>query len=140
MFEKEAEDSFKCKKVLYKWETDKHSYIDGFKDGAEFGYNKCKEELNQNGLALQSDMDKTIEQNIALKKELNKVKEWNYVKDGDYPKKKGIYLVAWKRTHHVEEFGEWGFDVDVFNADEGYFEGDGDFVIAWKEIILPGQI
>ena len=33
MFEKEAEDSFNCKKVLYKWETDKRSYIDGFKDG-----------------------------------------------------------------------------------------------------------
>ena len=43
MFEKEAEDSFNCKKVLYKWETDKHSYIDGFKDGAEFCYNKAKE-------------------------------------------------------------------------------------------------
>lgn len=43
MFEKEAEDSFKCKKVLYKWETDKHSYIDGFKDGAKFVYNKAKE-------------------------------------------------------------------------------------------------
>lgn len=43
MFEKEAEDSFECKKVLYKWETDKHSYIDGFKDGAEFGYNKANE-------------------------------------------------------------------------------------------------
>ena len=108
-----------------------------FKKGAEFGYNKCKEELNHKGLALQSDMDKTIEQNIALKKELNNVKKWYYVKDGDYPKKKGIYLVAWKRTHHVEEYGEWGFDVDVFNADDGYFEGCGDFVIAWREIILP---
>ena len=43
MFEKEAEDSFNCKKVLYKWETDKRSYIDGFKDGAEFGYNKANE-------------------------------------------------------------------------------------------------
>ena len=43
MYEKEAEDSFNCKKVLYKWETDKHSYIDGFKDGAEFGYNKANE-------------------------------------------------------------------------------------------------
>lgn len=43
MFEKEAENSFKCKKVLYKWETDKRSYIDGFKDGAEFGYNKANE-------------------------------------------------------------------------------------------------
>ena len=110
-----------------------------FKKGAEFGYNKCKEELNQKGLALQSDMDKTIEQNIALKKELNNVKKWYYVKDGDYPKKKGIYLVAWKRTHHVEEYGEWGFDVDVFNADDGYFEGCGDFVIAWKEIVLPKE-
>ena len=47
MFEKEAEDSFKCKKVLYKWETDKHSYIDGFKDGAKFGYNKLNEELKE---------------------------------------------------------------------------------------------
>ena len=43
MFEKEANDSFNCKKVLYKWETDKRSYIDGFKDGAEFGYNKANE-------------------------------------------------------------------------------------------------
>ena len=43
MFEKDANDSFNCKKVLYKWETDKRSYIDGFKDGAEFGYNKANE-------------------------------------------------------------------------------------------------
>ena len=47
MFEKEAEDSFNCKKVLYKWETDKYSYIDGFKDGAEFGYNKANERLTK---------------------------------------------------------------------------------------------
>lgn len=40
---REAEDSFKCKKVLYKWETDKHSYIDGFRDGATFGYSKANE-------------------------------------------------------------------------------------------------
>ena len=43
MFEKEAEDSLNCKKVLYKWETDKHSYIDGFKDGANFGYKWANE-------------------------------------------------------------------------------------------------
>ena len=47
MIEKEAEDSFNSKKVLYKWETDKYSYIDGFKDGAEFGYNKANEELKE---------------------------------------------------------------------------------------------
>lgn len=69
----------------------------------------------------------------------NKANEWHYVKDGDFPKEKGNYLVAWKRTHHVEEYGKWGFDVDLFNADEGYFEGVGDYVIAWKEIILPEQ-
>ena len=67
-----------------------------FKKGAEFGYNKCKEELNQKGLALQSDMDKTIEQNIALKKELNKANEWHFVKDGDYPKKKVFILLLGK--------------------------------------------
>ena len=37
--EEMAEESFMCKKVLYKWETDKRSYIDGFKDG----YNKANE-------------------------------------------------------------------------------------------------
>lgn len=37
--------------------------------GAEFGYDKAKEEIKQNGLSLQSDMDKTIEQNVAVKKE-----------------------------------------------------------------------
>lgn len=39
MFEKEAENSFNGKKVLYKSSTDKRSYIDGFKDG----YNKANE-------------------------------------------------------------------------------------------------
>ena len=48
-----------------------------WQEGAEYGYNKCKEELNQKGLALQSDMDKTIEQNIAHKKENAELKEEN---------------------------------------------------------------
>lgn len=73
MFEKEAIRSFDeldDRGVGDDWSIEE-SYINGFSIGAEFGYNKSKEELNQNGLALQSDMDKTIEQNIALKKELN---------------------------------------------------------------------
>ena len=52
MFEKEAEESFMCKKVLYKWETDKRSYIGGFSDGAEFGYNKAKEEMQAQDYSL----------------------------------------------------------------------------------------
>ena len=91
---------------------------------------RCEELIDIVSLVNKSDLERKIEA-------LEKANEWHYVKDGDYPKEKGNYLVAWKRTHHVEEFGKWGFDVDLFNVDEGYFEGDGDYVIAWKEIVLP---
>ena len=89
MFEKEAEErtkqymnehSEKYNCECTKLETDNYNvgceygYEDGFKDGAEFGYNKAKEEMQEQGLALQSDMDKTIEQNIALKKQIEKMK------------------------------------------------------------------
>ena len=46
-----------------------------FQKGAEFGYNKAKEEMQEQGLALQSDMDKTIEQNIQLKKQIEKLEK-----------------------------------------------------------------
>ena len=48
----------------------KKNYREGWQEGATFGYNKAKEEMQEQGLALQSDMDKTIEQNIALKSRL----------------------------------------------------------------------
>ena len=95
-----------------------------WRNGAEFGYNFAKEEIDYLNKHWRSEEER-------------KDDGWHYVKDGDYPKEKGNYLVAWKRTHHVEEYGKWGFDVDLFNADEGYFEGVGDYVIAWKEIVLP---
>lgn len=79
MFEKEAEKwtiDYVCKDCSRYKEckskehcTCKDCSKEKWQNGAEFGYNKCKEELNHKGLALQSDMDKTIEQNIALKKE-----------------------------------------------------------------------
>ena len=69
----------------------------------------------------------------------SKANEWHFVKDGDYPKKTGFYLVAWKRRRNVEEYGESGFNVDFFNEDEGYFECDVDYVIAWKGIVLPKE-
>ena len=61
MFEKEAEDSFNCKKVLYKWENDKHSYINGFKDEAEFCYNKAFVEADKNLKAIVTDFNKAKE-------------------------------------------------------------------------------
>ena len=87
MFEKEAEEwaiGYVCKDCSRYKEckskehcTCKECSKEKWQNGAEFGYNKCKEELNQKGLALQSDMDKTIEQNIAHKKENAELKEEN---------------------------------------------------------------
>lgn len=74
MFEKEAEEYCMHQSLL---KDVRDNICNAFEDGATFGYNKCKEELNQKGLALQSDMDKTIEQNIALKKENAELKEEN---------------------------------------------------------------
>ena len=113
MFEKEAE------KYREEWQNK--------------GYYFVSQEMEQ--IELDDIVDATFKDGAEFG--YNKANEWHYVKDGDYPKEKGNYLVAWKRTYYVEEFGEWGFDVDLFNADEGYFEGVGDYVIAWKEIVLP---
>ena len=87
MFEKEAEEwaiDYVCKDCSRYKEckskehcTCKECSKEKWQNGAEFGYNKCKEELNQKGLALQFDMDKTIEQNIAHKKENAELKEEN---------------------------------------------------------------
>ena len=66
MFEKEAKEYRKdLKSKFFLSEPQLDLACQGFKDG----YDKAKEEINQNGLSLQSDMDKTIEQNVALKKE-----------------------------------------------------------------------
>ena len=75
MFETEA--GFAETKMLINCNGDyskKQNYKKGWQDGAEFGYNKAKEEMQEQGLALQSDMDKTIEQNIQLKAQIEKMK------------------------------------------------------------------
>ena len=128
MYEKEAEDSFNCKKVLYKWETDKHSYIDGFKDGAEFGYKKARVEAN----------------------------EWHDLQDNpsDLPKnrEKVLLLVKlndkWNRTEVLIGYRDFGECLGEYCKDWGYFEPvknrlydfvDGEEVIAWKEIVPPKE-
>ena len=88
MFETEA--GFAETKMLINCHGDyskKQDYKKGWQDGAEFGYNKAKEEMQEQGLALQSDMNKTIEQNIQLKKQIEKMKccdncEHNFDVDG----------------------------------------------------------
>lgn len=118
MFEKEAEKYASDLELIYK-------------KGVLDGYNKCKEELNQNGLALQSDMDKTIEQNIALKKELNKANEWHNVKDGN-PNNENDILCQISKDEVVVGY--------YHTVAKRYITIDGQDlynVIAWKEIVLP---
>ena len=104
--------------------------IQAYQQGAEFGYNKCKEELNHKGLALQSDMDKTIEQNIALKKELNKSNEWHYAKD-ELPSEDSLLLCVRGGRVCIT----WYYN-GVYH-DSRYRQIKKPY--AWKEIILPGQ-
>ena len=110
MFEKEAEDSFKCKKVLYKWETDKHSYIDGFKDGAEFGYNKANEWhfVSKEGFPNKDDIY------LIIRSDGLHLGDYCCGGDGD------IDCQSWCDYPSEEEIQD-------------------DSVIAWKEITLPGQ-
>ena len=77
MFEKEAEEYTKQRaKVLGINDLNLayHAMQRAYQYGAEFGYNKAKEEMQEQGLALQSDMNKTIEQNIQLKAQIEKMK------------------------------------------------------------------
>ena len=116
--------------------------IQAYQQGAQFGYNKCKEELNHKGLALQSDMDKTIEQNIALKKELNKANEWHYVSKEGFPNKDDIYLIIRSDGLHLGDYccgGDGDIDCQSWCDYPSEEEIQDDSVIAWKEITLPEE-
>ena len=110
MFEKEAEDSFKCKKVLYKWETDKHSYIDGFKDGAKFVYNKANEWhfVSKEGFPNKDDIY------LIIRSDGLHLGDYCCGGDGD------IDCQSWCDYPSEEEIQD-------------------DSVIAWKEITLPEE-
>ena len=113
------------------------------KKGAEFGYNKFREELNQTGLVLQSDMDKTIKQNIALKKELNKANEWHFVSKEGFPNKDDIYLIIRSDGLHLGDYccgGDGDIDCQSWCDYPSEEEIQDDSVIAWKEIVLPKEI
>ena len=156
MFEKEAEE-YAEKVYGSSTEIDHYGIADAFQDGAEFGYNKCKEELNQKGLALQSDMDKTIEQNIALKKELEKANEWHYPSKGELPKcDEKTQLIFYVNCYYEIE-GETitrkrtvlGYyqnsflndDIKLFVEKSKGYEDEHlpKDIIAWKEIVLPKE-
>ena len=140
MFETEA--GFAETKMLINCHGDyskKQDYKKGWQDGAEFGYNKAKEEMQEQGLALQSDMDKTIEQNIALKKELNKANEWHYVKDELPPEHIPLNILTLDKDKKKRL---WTGEYKGGNGEywTGYFNHFIDKPYAWKEIVLPEEI
>ena len=99
------------------------------KEGAEFGYNKAKEEadkMKSRFLELCNLKDMRI-------KELEKANEWHYPSKGELPEKTGCYLI-------LNRFGEHYFTTNITE----YLEGAKVFsrfsmkdVYAWKEIVLP---
>ena len=146
MFENEAKEYEERKH--YRYEDNDYcgdiadGIIQAYQQGAEFGYNKCKEELNHKGLALQSDMDKTIEQNIALKKELNKANEWHFVSKEGFPNKDDIYLIIRSDGLHLGDYccgGDGDIDCQSWCDYPSEEEIQDDSVIAWKEITLPEE-
>ena len=121
MFEKEAEEYYENVTVGTFQECTENfadAVLTAYKDGAEFGYNKAKEE------------DK-----------------WHYVKDGDLPKENEYIMIYSKLADNIAVgkrrcagkirkrcVYEW-----YFATYEGtYCLRDKD-VIAWKEIVLPTE-
>lgn len=123
--EKEAEDSFNCKKVLYKWETDKRSYIDGFKDGAELGYNKA----NEWHYPSKGELPKCDEET-----QLIFYVNYYYEIDGETKIRKRTVLGFYKKSFLND-------DVKLFVEKSKGYEDEHlpKDVIAWKEIILPEE-
>ena len=115
MFEKEAEKRTEEKYVCNEKEIiplEAIGYKKGFKDGAEFGYNKAFVEADKNLKAVVADF--------------NKANEWHYVKDGKYPKEKQLVMV-----YRVNPLGA---NIAITNWYDSYKDTK---VIAWKEIVLP---
>ena len=138
MFEKEAEErarKLKESQTLGVYNSDEElaqdvgwnagevsGYENGFKDGAEFGYNKAFVEADKNLKAIVTDF--------------NKANEWHYMKDGIMPEENqwvlvydGSYTVC---NYHSNTPIKW-----LDNYENEVYEGS---IIAWKEIVLPKEI
>jgi len=129
MFEKEAE-----KAIMKKYPSSVQGYknhITDWKDGAEFGYNFAKEEIDY--------LNKHWES-----KEERKADEWHYPSKGDFPKSEGSYYVAMDngRGYKSGAILNWVEETDC--EEDFHWEDDDDYecfdeqVYAWKECpVLP---
>ena len=73
----------------------------------------------------------------------NKANEWHYVKDGDLPKGEGTYLAVWQNDNGYKEIFILKYeenDEEEFHWLDDDYEVQDEYVIAWKEIVLPKEI
>lgn len=113
-------------------------YEDGFKDGAEFGYNKAFVEADKNLKAIVID--------------LNKANEWHEIESKVTPKREISKQYMPKNKEKVLLKYHFSGDAEIHISDGYYDAYDFEFhiannpkfrivcVIAWKEIELPKEI
>ena len=103
-----------------------------WKEGAEYGYNKAKVEVEDGYRESLCNSELNLASVTEQLEELEKANEWHYVKDGDLPKDedwkwcvsyRGYYYVA----RYEEMFGCW--------TNQEHSEVMQPY--AWKEIVLP---
>lgn len=120
MFEKEAEEHANTKYPIPRYWTEIElarncKYEEGFKDGAEFGFQKGKNEWHD----LQKDPNDLPEETEFIESDVL------------------LLLVQLRGTKHKRyELGSYVFSENVFSYTHLKFIED---VIAWKEIIPPKQ-
>ena len=128
-------------------------YEEGFKDGAEFGYNKAKVEIEDSYRESLCNSELNLASVTEQLEELNKANEWHFVKDNDLPKKENLECLCIIRPvreegEHFENkdfrgvlyFRNGRFYLDEDTSNDWLKETNSDFtelVIAWKEIVLP---
>lgn len=132
MFEKEAEDN-KPPYAFCSFNTKCELWKSGFQQGAEFGYNKAKVEVEDSYRESLCNSELNL---ASITEKLEKSNEWHYVKDGDLPEENqwvlvydGSYTVC---NYHSNTPIKW-----LDNYENEVYEGN---IIAWREITLPKDI
>ena len=133
MFEKEAEEKYKehLADPNYYESSEEESYLHGFQEGAEYGYNKKCEETFEMALSqIKHDRATVLEENERLRK----ANEWHYVKNEGTPKTEGHYLVC-LRNKNKDVLDCWIY----YDKDVGWYSLEVRIkdIYAWKEIVLP---
>ena len=135
MFEKEAEEYRKNFNYNQDWHgqvIDKSPSLiveQSFQDGAEFGYNLAKEEIDYLNKHWRSEEER-------------KDNEWHYIKDGNLPKDDENFICMLENGYKLECYYDpttkrWYDNFFHHDIEYGYYQSK---VIAWKEIVLSKEL